>query len=80
MNTGLTNAEQRADEARDELAEDLERVRDEAKARLQAAIGEATVGVLPDGAGRYSWKQQTQQRPAQEAKTVTFRALRRLKG
>ena len=61
-----------------ETIKGAEKWRDEAKARLQGAIGEATYGVLPEGAGRYSWKAQTQERPAQEAKTLTFRTLRRL--
>lgn len=61
-----------------ETIKGAEKARDEAKALLQAAIGEASYGVLPAGGGRYSWKAQTQERAAQEAKTLTFRTLRRL--
>lgn len=55
-----------------------EGARDEAKALLQAALGDASVGRLPGGGG-YSWKQSTGTRKAAEAYTYTYRALRRIK-
>jgi putative phage-type endonuclease len=68
--------------------DELERVKEEMAAleqrkdllenRLKKAIGNATAGVLPDGRG-YSYKTQTVNKPPQEAKTLTFRVLRRMK-
>lgn len=42
---------------------------------IKAAIGDATFGTLPDGR-RFSWKSQTSNYAAQEARTITFRVLR----
>lgn len=44
--------------------------------RIKAAIGDATWGVLQDGA-RYSYKTQTTNYSAKEASTATFRILRK---
>lgn len=47
---------------------ELEQARDEAKHFLQNAIGEAEVGLLPDGSGiRYSWKTQSRRERLQPA-------------
>lgn len=47
-------------------------------ANLKAAIGDATIGVLPNGAGRYAWK--VTQRKEYVVKASAFRQLRRLNG
>ncbi len=44
--------------------------------RVKAQIGEASVGLLPDGR-QFTWKQQTSHYPAREAYDATFRVLRR---
>jgi putative phage-type endonuclease len=51
---------------------DAESVRDQVKARMLAAIGDAEFGVV-DGKRVCSWKNITQNRSAQPAKTITFR-------
>ena len=53
----------------------LEQARDNVKHHLQNAIGEAEVGVLPDGAGHYSWK--TQARKERVLPAWTGRVFRR---
>jgi putative phage-type endonuclease len=67
----------RLQEAKEELKR-WELVKDESEALLKGWIGEATYGVLPDGAGRYSWKQVRQEIAAKEAQVREFRVLRRL--
>lgn len=42
---------------------------------VKSAIGESSVGVLPDGR-QFTWKQQTSNYPAREAYSSTFRVLR----
>jgi putative phage-type endonuclease len=69
--------DKRLQEAKEELKR-WELVKDESEALLKGWIGEATYGVLPDGAGRYSWKQVRQEIAAKEAHVREFRQLRRL--
>jgi len=52
------------------------RIKEEAEAKIKAAIGEAEAGLLPDGA-RYTWK--TVAREAYQAAATSYRQLRRLK-
>lgn len=52
--------------------------KEELESQIKAAIGAATIGELPDGSGRYSWK--TQERKAFEVKAGKSRVLRRAKG
>lgn len=47
--------------------------------RIKASIGLATIGNLPDGSGRFQWKQVVRHMPAREAYDSKFRELRRLK-
>ena len=47
--------------------------------KIKAALGSATVGVLPNG-DSYTWKKQTSHHAAKEAYQSTFRVLRRKKG
>lgn len=49
-----------------------------AENRIKAALGSASIGILPDGA-RYSYKKQTVNHKAKEAYTSTYRVLRRKK-
>ena len=59
----------------------IKRVESEKRAaenKLKAALGTATTGVLPTG-GRYTFKQQTNNYPAKEAFSTSFRVLRRAK-
>jgi putative phage-type endonuclease len=51
-------------------------IKEDAEAKIKAAIGEAEAGLLPDG-GRYTWK--TVAREAYEAAATSYRQLRRLK-
>jgi putative phage-type endonuclease len=46
--------------------------------QIKAAIGDATFGELPGG-GRYKWAERERNEPAREARTITYRELRRLK-
>jgi predicted phage-related endonuclease len=46
--------------------------------RIKAAIGENTFGEIPGG-GRYKWATTERHDPPREAKTITYRQLRRLK-
>ena len=45
---------------------------------LRAAIGEHTIGTLPDGSGRYRWQQVIKHVAAKDAYEQRFRELRRL--
>lgn len=49
---------------------------DQAKAALQAAIGDAEVGTVNGGVPVVNWKNQTQERQATAAKTIQLRILR----
>jgi hypothetical protein len=51
---------------------------EDAEARIKAAMGAATYGLLPQGAGRYAWKQHTRREPAREAREVDVRTFRRM--
>ncbi len=51
--------------------------KERAEAQLQQAIGDAEIGELPNGDGRYSWK--ASERKGYEVKPTTTRTLRRLK-
>jgi len=62
--------------AKEQLKE-LERLKDEAEASLKSLIGDAEVGVLPDGAGVYSWLDVT--RAGYEVPPGRYRQLRRRK-
>jgi len=55
---------------------EAEAIKSEAQNKLKAAIGTATVGVLPDGS-QYSYKRQTTKRPARPASESSYRVLRR---
>lgn len=48
---------------------------DEAENMIKAALGDATVGVFPDGVGRFTWKSQT--RKAYSVAETSMRILRR---
>jgi predicted phage-related endonuclease len=52
------------------------RIKDDSEAKIKAAIGDAEVGLLPDG-GRYTWK--TIAREEYVAPATSYRQLRRLK-
>ena len=56
----------------------LEGIKREHENLLKGAIGAATYGLLPDGS-RYQWKGRERNEPAREARTITYRELRRLK-
>ena len=56
---------------------ELEGTKRELESHIKAAIGDNTIGVLPDGS-QYTWKTQT--RGAYEVKDCTYRVLRRSKG
>ena len=58
-----------------EAAKKAEAERDEAENLIRAALGDATVGVFPDGVGRFTWKTQTQK--AYSVAETTARILRR---
>jgi putative phage-type endonuclease len=51
----------------------------DAEAKLKAAMGAAALGLLPEGAGRYTWKTHLRREPAREARTIEVRSFRRLK-
>jgi putative phage-type endonuclease len=55
----------------------LEKLKDEAEAKLKFLIGDAEVGVLPGGIGRYTFK--LQKRRAYSVNATEFRELRRSK-
>jgi putative phage-type endonuclease len=55
----------------------LERRRAELEARIQAAMGEAAVGVLPSG-GRYTWRVVRRELKPQPARVEEHRVFRRL--
>jgi putative phage-type endonuclease len=61
---------------RDELVA-LERRRAELEARIQAAMGEAAVGVLPSG-GRYTWRVVRRELKPQPARVEEHRVFRRM--
>jgi len=56
----------------------LEGIKREMENKLKGALGQATYGLLPDG-GRYQWKERERNEQAREARTITYRELRRLK-
>ena len=62
-----------------EVQQRLEADKRELENKLKAAIGDYTFGVLPDGS-RYKWAKRERNEPAREARTITYRELRRLKG
>jgi putative phage-type endonuclease len=64
-------------EARIEVAK-WRAVMEDAEARIKGAMGAATYGLLPQGAGRYAWKQHTRHEPAREAREVDVRTFRRM--
>lgn len=51
--------------------------KDKCEARLKQLIGDAEIGILPGGIGKYSWK--SSERKGYEVKATTTRTLRRLK-
>jgi predicted phage-related endonuclease len=55
----------------------LEQRRAELEARIQAAMGEAAVGVLPSG-GRYTWRVVRRELKPQPARVEEHRVFRRL--
>jgi putative phage-type endonuclease len=58
---------------------EIEAQRREMENKLKAAIGDYTFGVLPDGS-RYKWAKRERNEPAREARVITYRELRRVKG
>lgn len=64
------------DSAKSRIKE-MEEVKRENENRIKAAIGDNTIGVLPDGS-QFTWKTQT--RAAHEVKESKFRVLRTKKG
>lgn len=70
------------DERRQSLSADIKAMGEEKDLidnQLRAEIGEASVGVLPNGV-EYSWRQQERHDPPREARVSKFRVLRRKGG
>lgn len=59
-----------------EQAKIAEDAADQAKAALQAAMGDAEVATVNGGVVVVNWKNQTQERPATPARTINMRVLR----
>jgi putative phage-type endonuclease len=64
-------------EARREVAK-WQALVEEAEARIKAAMQDASVAVLPDGA-RYTWRTHTRREAAREARETAVRTFRRMK-